>query len=727
MKYDLFSVLYRLRHCRHVPISEADSPERALCPAIIAVRDALRAGECLPAEQHFQALLALPAAEQERRINDDVTRLVYELTRWNGDETLILLHEWALQCPLSIWPRLLEVAYWQMHLVGLQASQEDSDKSDMPWHDVSIVMHLFHLQALSLLGQSPLDWKLAQLLLASERIIAAPEWVDEWCAGNAEVGLPEHALLFNHASTTLLSLGLEKAWWPDLPAQCPALLRHAHDNIGSQEAQVISRWSYIGIKTSLYGLCCLKQIVTSSLMRRTELSDLDALQQAVVTFTRTLSIDDNDINEINSLFWQEEVLVLWRQPDQRSLALSKARYALRHHPLSPSVRAELLCLLLNDLEERFPSDDKAPKKLSSLNAQWQRYRYINQLLALPAEAISDQQLVRLICVWNKQGRQAIWCRPIIEAKRHTDAFSAVLYGVLCDNGWAGLKRNTFKAVEWYRYAEELAPPDGIKGLNIHDCMGEPFSRVLLLLSDDEGKETCFTHLLGFAAEAGYSDAQYRRGLFTSIAPKPCLGVAERWILKSLREGMLDTFIAHYHLGMLYAGCLRDIDMAEVAARAPGSVIFKAMHHFMAYLQLFLDNRDKGWRTGDYLQIERVMFRAVEHLCLCPEVQPMYAQALHRLLQDFRNETHLTCSVIMLAYFYGREDSPIRHFDMAVRTIVGMRQLFPNVEMIQIVGSQLRTQSSNSQRRFDKIAATASMDELPGCNIITPLNPTVYSE
>lgn len=716
MKYDLFSALYRLRHCRHVPTSEADSPDQAQRPAMVAVRDALWAGDAMPADRHFQALLALPAAAQEHCINDDMTRLIHELERWNGADTLVLLHEWARQCPLSIWPRLLEASYWQMRLVELLASQDDVELHDAtPWNDTTIVMHLVYVQVLALLGQGPMDWKLAQLLLASERICDVPEWVNKWCAGNMVVELPAQDLLLEQASDVLLSRGIESAWWPELPAQCPALLRHAHDAIGSQGTQVASRWLYIGIKTSPYGLSCLKQVALSNLTYCTEPSELDALQPSLVKLAHASAITEDDINEIRSLFWRQEIQALGRQPEQRHLALSKARYALRRLPLSPSVRADILYILLNDLTLCSPNDAEAPDKLPKLNVQWQRYRYINQLLAMPASAIGDQPLEQLIRVWNKQGRQAIWCRPIIEAKRYTDAFSAVFYGVLCDNGWAGLKRNTFKAVEWYRYAVALAPPDGIKEFNLQHCMGEPFSRVFLLLSEEKGNDVHFSHLLSFAAEAGYSDAQYRHGLFASLAPNE----SEKWILKSLREGMLDTFIAHYHLGMLYAGCLKNADMSEIAAQTQGSLVFKAMHHFMAYLQLFLDNRDKEWRLGDYQQIEQIMFRAIEHLCLCPDVQPMYTQALHRLLLDFRNDIHLACSVTMLAYLYGREDSPIPHFDMAVRMVVGMRQIFPHAEMVHFISGQLRNQSLSSQQRFDKIAATASMDDLPGCNMITP--------
>lgn len=718
MTQDLFSTLYRVRHCRHVPVTEADLPDPAQRPPIIAVRDALGAGEALSAERHFQALLALPPAEQERVITDDSVFLVYELERWHGKATLSILHEWVLQYPMSVWPRVLEITYWNARLIELRFLQGARPLPAEPWHDLSIVMHLIHLQALTVLGQSPLDWKVAQLLLAVELVIDQPEWVEGWCLGETPIALPDRALLLGNVSPNVVSMGVEEAWWPELPEQRPALLQDVKEDLRTQGLQLNSRWLAVGVKTSPYGFSCLQQMTLSHVRW---LQDIPAgLQKTVGALAQQLALANDDINTLNSLFWQEELYVVLRQDSEQKTVMTQARHDLRHRPLSTIVRTDFLSILLSWWENR----DPAPLNVGGrFWAQWQRYRCATQLLKHPAEAITEQKLVRLVRLWVTYGKQAVWCRPLVEAKRHHSAFAAVLYGVMCDNGWAGLKRNANKAEAWYRYAVELAPPDGIYAFGATDSMNEPFSQVLLLLSEGDGQEQALWHMLCFAAKAGYSDAQYRRGLFMSITPTSFLADdAEEWLLASLRDGHIDTFVAHYHLGLLYSDRIKDVDSDQLSTASQTPLASRAMYHFMVFLQLFLDNAEAEWRDQDYQQIERAMFYAVDHLCIHPELQPMYLQPLHRLLMSYRDDLRLTAGFVMLAFLYGREDSPMPHFDIAVRMIEGLSQLFPQTESIQVIHNQLREQSSRTKVRFDQIAASTTSDDLPGCSTITPPEP-----
>lgn len=719
MTHDLFSTLYRLRHCWRVPSTAASLPVPAQRPAIIAVRDALGKGEVLSAEHHFQALLALPAAELERTVIKDSAVLMHDLECWHGSETLGLLHEWALQCPMSVWPRVLELMYWQARLVELRFYQAQSGRAlpEDVWHDVSILMSLIHQHAFALLGKSALDWRIAQLLLSVELTLNAPEWAEAWCDG-LTASLPDQALLVDYASPQLLNMGLEKAWWPDLPHQRPALLQVDEDDLPAQGLRLSSRWLYVGLKASPYGYSCLQQTAVSHLLWLPETPA--GLQKTLVALAQTLSLEAEDINAINSLFWQEDIYALIRQDSPQHLIAERIHDYLHHRPLSPAVRSTLICRLMDSWDNREPSSFKC---VTQARVQWHRYRCAQQLLKQPAEALTEQQLIRLVKLWVAHGKKAVWCRPLIEAKRHDSALAAVLYGIMCDNGWAGLQRSPLIAKAWYEYAVTLAPPEGTKGFGVADAMSEPFSRALLLLSEEEGREEEFWHVLCFAAEAGYSDAEYRRGLFMSIGPESfCIEDAEKWLMKSLRDGQIDTFVAHYHLGLLYAGRINGVDMEKITSVLSKPFSEHAMYHFMAYLQLFFDQAEAPWREEDYQQIERAMFQAVDVLCTSPEVHSLYLQPLHRMLIRFRDEVRLTAGFTMLAYLYGREDSPIPHFDMAVRMIEGIRQLFPSIESVKSVHGLLRQQSDSLRRRFDQIAATAMADELPGCTTITPPTP-----
>lgn len=720
MTHDLFSTLYRLRHCLHVPVTEADLPDPAKRPAIIAVRDALGAGEALPAEHHFQALLALPPAELERSITDDCVRLMHELECWHGKKTLAILHDWAQQCPMSVWPRVLEIMYWNARLAELRFYQGARPLPSDPWHDLSIVMHLIYVQALSILGQSPLDWKIAQQMLAIELITDQPEWVDDWCDGDASVTLPERELLLSYASSNAVEMGLEEAWWPELPSQPPAVLQNSDKgDLQALGLQLSSRWLAVGVKTSPYGFSCLQQTAVSHVLWLPVVPS--SLQKTLGALAQKMSLANDDANAINSLFWQEDIHALIRQDYQQKEIVTQVKDALRHQPLSNFVRINLLNALLDWWESRDPSSWNIGARAW---AQWQCYRCAMKLLNQPAEDFTEQRMVRLVRLWAAYGKQAIWCRPIIEARRHNSALAAVLYGAMCDNGWAGLKQDAEKAEAWYRYAVELAPPGGVNAFGATDCMSEPFSRALLLLSDADGKDVELEHLLAFAADAGYSDAQYRRGLFMSIAPERFdSDEAEQWLLASIREDHIDTFVAHYHLGILYAGRISDVDVEQLSSTSETSLASRAMYHFIAFLQMFLDNAEASWRDEDYQQIERAMFHAVDYLCKHPELQPMYLQPLHHLLITFRDEVRLTAGFTMLAYLYGREDSPMPHFDMAVRMIEGVRQLFPQIESVQVIHGMLRRQSQRSEIRFDQIAATATADDLPGCSTITPPEPS----
>ncbi|WP_414502048.1 hypothetical protein [Zymobacter sp. IVIA_5232.4 C2] len=723
MTYDLFSTLYRLRHCRNVPRTVADLPDPAQRPALVAVRDALGKGEVLPAEHYFQALLALPAAELEHAVLDDSVRFLRELECWHGKATLTLLHEWALQCPMSIWPRVFEIMYWQARLMELRIAYAQAGRAlpSEPWHDLSIVMHLVHLQSLSVLGLSALDWRVAQLLLSIELIADAPDWVEAWCEGNGPVTLPDRDLLLENASLRLEGLGIDMAWWPELPHHRPALFQRDDHDVQAMGMQLSSRWLFVGLKASPYGFCCLHQLAVSHL---TWLPEVPAgLQKTLGALAQQRGLTDDDINEINSLFWQDEVYALIRQGSAQRTIVARIRDDLRHRPLSPAVRGNLVGMLMDCWERQ----DSSLRYIGVREwAQWQRYRCATMLLALPDDAINEKRLARLVELWVRQGKQAVWCRPLIEAKRHHSALAAVLYGAMCDNGWAGLERDVDKADAWYRYAVELAPPDGIQAFNATNCMSEPFSQALLLLSEQDGQETALWHMLCFAADAGYSDAQYRRGLFMSVAPGAfSIDDAEPWLLASLRDDHIDTFVAHYHLGILYAGQIKSVALEDIATTSETPLAYRSLYHFMAFLQLFLDHTEVPWRDEDYQQIERAMFHSVDVLCRHPELQPAFLQPLHRMLVNFRDDVRLTAGFTMLAYLYGREDSPMRHFDMAVRMIEGVRQLFPQIESIQVVHELLREQSENGQRRFDQIAAMATADDLPGCSTITPpapLNP-----
>lgn len=723
MTNDLFSTLYRLRHCRNVPTTVADLPDPAQRPALIAVRDALGKGDALPAEHHFQSLLALPAASLEHAVLDDSVKLMHDLECWHGKTTLSLLHQWVLQCPMSIWPRVFEIMYWQARLIELRIVQAQSGRPLPPdgWHDLSIVMHLIHQQAMGVLGQSALDWRVAQLLLSVELVTDAPEWVEAWCSGERSISLPDRELLLDSASPRLEDMGIDIAWWPELPRQRPELFHTDGSDLQALGIQLSSRWLYLGVKASPYGFCCLQQSAASHLMWLPE--PPAGLQKTLGALAQKRGLTSDDINAINSLFWQEDVYALIRQDSAQQVIAARIRDDLRHRPLSPPVRGNFMNLLMGRWDE-----ENVPLRYIGVRewASWQRYRCATKLLKQPTEAINDHRLAQLVRLWVTHGRQAIWCRPLIEAKRHHSAVAAVLYGAMCDNGWAGLERDANKAEAWYRYAMELAPPEGIYAFGATDCMSEPFSQALLLLTESDGQETALWHMLCFAADAGYSDAQYRRGLFMSIAPRSYLiDDAEQWLMASLRDDHIDTFVAHYHLGILYAGRIKGVDLKDISTSSETPLAYRSLFHFMAFLQLFLDHADIPWRDEDYQQIERAMFHAVDVLCLHPELQPMFLQPLHRMLVNFRDTVRLTAGFTMLAYLYGREDSPMPHFDMAVRMIEGVRQLFPHIESVQVVHEILRQQSDGCRRRFDQIAATATADDLPGCNTITPpapLNP-----
>lgn len=723
MTYDLFSTLYRRRQRRQAANTVADQPDPAQRPALVAIRDALSKGDALPAEQHFQALLTLPPAALERTVCDDSRTLMSELERWHGKETLALLHEWALQCPMSIWPRLFELAYWCARLMGLRLeyTQTEQPLPTEPWNTLSIASHVICLQAMALLGQSALDWRIAQLLLSVELIAAPPEWVEAWCDCAGRVTLPDRDYLLDAATFELEHVGIDCAWWPELPQKRPALLRCNAGDIQSMGLQLNSRWLRIGLQASPYGYACLNQVAASHLAW---LADVPAaLHKTLIALARSQGVSNDDISALDSLFWQEEVAELVRSGASLHDIHARTQDYLNHRPLSPQVRTHLLYLLFNQWESA-ASASRYPGVRQW--RQWQHYRWAIALMAQPSETINDEGLKRLIRLWAQYGKDAVWCRPLIESLRHHNALAAVLYGVMCDNGWAGLQRDTTAATAWYRYATELSPPDGVYDFSGTNSLYEPFSQALLLLSEKDGQEPALWPMLCFAAEAGYSDAQYRRGLFMSVQPALfSVDDAETWLLASLREDRLDTFVAYYHLSVLYAGCIKDVALEALSSSSETPFPERAMYYFMAFLQQFLDDDNSGsaMRDEDYHQIERAMFHAVEMLCASPELHASYLQPLHRILLRYRDEVRLTAGFVMLAYLYGHKHSPMPHFDMAVRMIEGLRQLFPTVENIQIMHGMLREQSDVLRHRFDQIAATVASGDLPGCSTITPPTPT----
>ena len=723
MTYDFFSTLYRRCLGGQASSTAADQPDPAQRPALVAIRDALGKGDVLPAEQHFQALLALPAAALERTVCNDSLTLLSELERWHGKETLSLLHEWALQCPMSIWPRLLELAYWCGRLIGLRLeyAQKEQPLPSEPWNTLSIANHVIYLQAMALLGQSELDWHIAQLLLSVELITGPPEWVEAWCGGVGSVTLPDRNHLLDTATLELEQVGIDNAWWPALPPERPALLQYKASDLQSMAPQLNSRWLRIGLHASPYGYCCLHQMAASRFDWLPEAPA--ALHKTLIALARSQGLSNDDINALDSLFWQEDVDVLMRSGASPRDIQTRITDYLHHRPLSPQARTNFICLLIDHWENVASASRYSGVRQWRL---WQRDRSVIALMSQPAETINDHWLTRLVRLWVRHGKENVGCRPLIESLRHHNPLAAVLYGVMCDNGWAGLKRDARTATAWYRYAVELSPPDGVYDFSETNSLHEPFSQALLLLTEQDGQDSALWNMLCFAADAGYSDAQYRRGLFMSIKPASCLvDDAEKWLLASLREDRLDTFVAYYHLSILYAGRIRDVTLDDLSTRSETPFSERAMYYFMAFLQQFLDdsNSRHAMRDEDYGQIEHAMLHAVEMLCVSPELHSLYLQPLHRILMRYRDELRLTVGFIMLAYLYGHKHSPMPHFDMAVRMIEGLRQMFPTAENIQFMHDTLRQQSDTLQRRFDQIAATVPSGDLPGCSTITSPTPT----
>lgn len=704
MTRDLFSRLYRWRHCRRVPHTVADLPDPNLRPAVITVRDALGSGDVHAAEHHFLSLLTLPGAKQEREITLQTAELVTLLERWHGRNTLTLLHEWALHYPTSAWPRILEIIYWRQRWMGLRENPSDEPLLQAQWGDLSIVTELIYRQSMALLGQTMLDWLVAGQLLLIESAIETPLWVVSWCATGSLGEPPEHRHLLEEASPVLLPLGLAEAWWPDLPDAPCALF--ADGLAKNNELLLGSRGFQVAIKTAPYGLAPLMD------MARVH-AEAPSLHEPLITLARQRGLSDIDVNAVESLFRMAPFYEKAREDGDSAEVVAMGERYERTLALSEESRSGLALTLFDWW--RF-QDDTTRNLLKRYRIHWQRYRRAEALLARDAATLTMQKLHRLMPAWLACGREAVWFRPLVEAQRHSDPFAAVLYGALCDNGWAGVQQNHDTAEAWYRYAVALAPPGGVRHFACASCMEEPFSQVLLRLSKD-GDAPELWNLLCFAADAGYSDAQYRRGLFMSVNPDRFpLDESESWVYRSLRKDQKDTFVAHYHLALLYDDRIDRVDAERMPGTTAQSRAVEAMEHYLAFLTLFLECADELWRDEDLSQMERAMIYGVLCLCGTPEIAPTYLQAFHRVLIRFREELHQTSALAALALLYGRDDSPMYQYPNAVRIIESLRQLRDDNDTVIWVHQQLLLQNPKA---FARLADNIGRDDLPACHPITP--------
>ena len=710
MTRDLFYRLYRQRHCRRVSSTAAKLPDPDLRPASVNVRMALEEGRAPWAERHFQTLLRLPSAEQEQEIEQQTADVVRLLERWHGQQTLTLLHDWALRCPASPWPRALEIIYWRERWREVRGHQASDELPPVQWGDLNLLTELLYRQCMALLGQSPLDWLVAEQLLLIEPLMEAPEWVEEWCRSGSTCGMLERTHLLEAASPILLPLGLADAWWPEMPSALPELLRDAAKD-ASRGQLLGSRGLYLALKTAPYGLSALMNMARSRL-------EVDAahLQPQLVALANAHRLPSAAVAAIESLFWLASFYALVQKDrDQKSIVTVGERYE-RTLPLSEEGRSGIALALY---DWWFFQDSQSRNPFLRYRNQWQRYRRALRLLAGDPSVLTLPKLHRLIPIWLACGREAVWFRPLVEAQRHRDPFAAVLYGVLCDNGWAGLIQNHDTATAWYRYAADLSPPGGIKHFTCANCMEEPFSQVILRLSQ-EGDAPELWRALCFAADAGYSDAQYRRGLFMSVNPdRFSLNDAQAWVCRSLRRDQKDTFVAHYHLALLYDDRIDRVDAERIAGTTAQSRAAKAIEHYLAFLTLFLTRSEDYWREEDLNQIERAMMYGVICLCNTPEITPLYLQAFHRVLVRYREELHQTSALAALALLYGRDESPMHDYASAVRIIESLRQLRDDNDMVLGVYHQLQQQNPE---RFARLAGHVLRDDLPACHPITPPSP-----
>ncbi|MDO5692572.1 MAG: DUF4034 domain-containing protein [Pseudomonadota bacterium] len=664
-------------------VDEAFAAERPNWWALLPARD----WAALDAE--LDALALVPGLKGEQDLVEAANNLA-EVCRLRQLNQPKLLDDWQAARPDSFWAPLLRVVHWCGVGWDYRGEGWAGSVGEQQWQAAAYANHAGCVLAMDYLSRQAADdsrlWLLMRSIVNMVGGFEEPQWLTDWLDSGQR---PASAVFELDESPELRQLlasrGLDRLELPPLPAQMPACLqpflplraeRHEH---AQDEAWFWMRVAHGLKRPAVEAIASYANFI----LPRWGGSWDEILALADAPYLSDLSEEEKGF--IRYYAWSDELDPVNAEGDDEDprylkQVIAKAEAVLKR-PLADNLRGRIHRSLAKLCQQAGrPAEEVAA-----------HYR-----VTAPLNWVEGDDVRMALTFWLEHDRQGTWLAQMASLNKLRQPQAAVLYGFLCENGWAGLPQNLSVARQWYDHARRLLPPEPYPC----DC---PFEPVISPL-EDAGEQDRVLGLMREAADHGYSLQQLKLGAYYQDAGSHFDLEKSQHYSRLAADNNCGAAISN--MAVLTHDQAELPDLPEAQERAWRHQSFEWM---LRYLDRMAEEEELSDMEARY--VDGFLNRLANGLVNQP-ADPVVVQRVLPCVREYGDRGHVWC-MCAVSRFYVDDSHPLYDYAEAVRWCEGVRRVDPEDEFVQGTIEMVEGTSLIKKGRYALAARRFKAADLPG--------------
>ncbi len=479
-------------------------------------------------QQVFQQRQHLKARDWERQWIDLPKKLFKNSFIHDGANALKLLQTWKARSPESIYPYLALVHYWESWSNEYRGSNWAASVTDEMWLCAREAQKQLFANALQALARSEDAWVVAAHLLISSARLEEPEWLNKWLIKEHFISHLKHQIT-PEAQKMADRCGLHEQLPVEIPTHIPDCLKpyRQFKKDLDQPQNEAAFWLKFYLDHSRYGLIPAIDYCYY-LLPRWGYSYDDIFHFIQSDWCQHFS--ELEKNELYFVAWEDDINdnLDAEQKSELKRIISKAE-ALLKRPLEESDRARVHLRLAHFYRLY---DEKSPNVIQHYTA------------AAPYNIFDCYEIENAITYWYEHAKSSHFLGMIAHHSKKSEASAAILYGLLCQHGWAGVERSPMVSNSWYEYAKQLEAPQPYP-----DGAYCAFYRVNSVFNEHKDYEPVL-NMLHEGSSLGFVYPSFISGYIYSLKDKPWQNDEKELYYDNL-AAQQGHFSAAYNMGIYY--------------------------------------------------------------------------------------------------------------------------------------------------------------------------------